>query len=105
MAYTGRVDKQKRPVGRPRKYPAEIVEKHGGAPKLQVRVSPAVYQWLEEKADTEHGGKVSDWVRNLLAGLYSGQLVVLNVAAAERPPAPTDELPEDHWLKKARKKK
>ncbi len=45
-------------VGRPRKYPKGVGDKHGGAPRISVRLDPEVYEWVRSQG----GGA---WLRHV----------------------------------------
>lgn len=51
-------------VGRPRKYPEEVVDKWGGAPRLSVRLDPEVMEWAKEQG----GGA---WLRHATSELMT----------------------------------
>ncbi len=45
-------------VGRPRTYPDGVGDKHGGAPRVSVRLDPEVYEWVKAQG----GGA---WLRHV----------------------------------------
>ena len=61
----------KRPPGRPRKYPQ--ASKHGGAPQINVRLEPDLWEWVQARG----GGS---WIRSVLHDLREGKLDVLDLA-------------------------
>lgn len=52
--------------GRPRLYSSDVADKHGGAPRLNLRLRPEVLDWVNERG----GGR---WVRDLLERMYQNE--------------------------------
>lgn len=51
-------------VGRPRKYPEGVGDKHGGAPRISVRLDPEAYEWVRSQG----GGA---WLRHVSQTLWA----------------------------------